>query len=430
MARNRLAEILFRAATRPGLRTGARPEQPKASRWHPYPRAEPALPAEVTELEPFEADPAGKPEPGTAELRVVRTTVDGETVFGVSGRCCCAVLPFDARREYGRPDLSLGALMSRSAAEGGAPPAKTLHWMLAWSESKRPLLRWLNHLRGVHADDLRLIIWDDTDFDIPWELLRLPAVPERGLSEGWLGAEVAVSRRTTLHRRDARPPGEVLRCSGEVVGFVDEGDEEIAGDLPMLRDLGVRCFPTLRDLVSYLERDGDPLSLVYVACHGAYSGDGFDYTLADFSLGELYGREFHRLGDTGGLVFLNACHSGRMILDGRINDRTPRGFAKVFLDSGAAGLIATAAEVGTRTAREAGRTIIHRLRDDPDTPVTVALRDYRRTLVPEAIPPVRDAAGNRALLPFMYSFVYIYYGSPYSTVALGPSSGAGNGGGA
>ncbi|GAA2423731.1 CHAT domain-containing protein [Actinomadura vinacea] len=412
MARNRLAEVLFG----PARRGPAPPARPPAR------RVEPATPARVTALEPFEADPGAPAAPGVAQLRIVRAISDGEPVFGVSGHCCCADLPYHAPGEYGRPGLSLGTLMSREAAAGGAPPAKTLHWMRGWSESKRPLVGWLNRLRRVHGDRLRLIIWDDTDFDIPWELLWLPGEPGDGVRGGWLGAEVAVSRRTTLHGPAARP---AARCSGEVVGFVDESDLEIAGDLPILRDLGMRTFPSFRDLVSYLEEAGAPPSLVYVACHGSYSVDGFEFTLGELPLGELNGRVLRRLAGTDGLVFLNACHSGRLIIEERFNDKTLRGFAKVFLASGAAGLIGTAAEVGTRSAREAARTLIRRLRDEPGTPVAVALRDYRRSLAPDDVPPVRDVAANQALLQFMYAFVYIYYGDPHSTVRLVPAAGKG-----
>ncbi|MFF4621981.1 CHAT domain-containing protein [Nonomuraea jabiensis] len=367
-------------------------------------------------LEPFAVEPEEPAPEGVAQLRVVRKRLGGEVVFGVSGSCCCSRLPFHAPPEHGRPGLALATLMARDAKAGGVAPAETLHAMRAWSESKGPLVRWLNQLRGHHPD-LHLVIWDDTDFDIPWELLWLRPSPADGVAGGWLGAEVSVSRRTTLDSEYARPMDD-LRCEGEIVGYVDEADAHIAADLRLLQEFGLRRFPTLRGLLGYLEQAGLPLAMVYVACHGEYATEGFRYRLGGVPLGELSGHILARLTDAGGLVFLNACHSGRLIIEERFNDHTLRGFVKVFLASGAAGLIGTTGAVGTHTAKEVARSILEHLRRDPDTPVPQALRDYRRALVPAGLPPIDDIEANRRLLRTLYTFMYVYYGSPHTTVAF------------
>lgn len=49
------------------------------------------------------------------------------------------------------------------------------------------------------------MVWDDTDYDIPWELLHLTGHQENGLVSGILGALVTVVRWTTVREAGTTP---------------------------------------------------------------------------------------------------------------------------------------------------------------------------------------------------------------------------------
>ena len=52
--------------------------------------------------------------------------------------------------------------------------------MLVWSQDEPELIDWLQRLRAAVGDDeLRLVIWDTTGFDIPWELFTCRAARHR-----------------------------------------------------------------------------------------------------------------------------------------------------------------------------------------------------------------------------------------------------------
>ena len=59
--------------------------------------------------------------------------------------------------------------------------------LLNWAQTKYELTDWLTALRREIRTDLRLIVWDDTDFGIPWELFW-HAMEE---ASAWLGTAVA-----------------------------------------------------------------------------------------------------------------------------------------------------------------------------------------------------------------------------------------------
>ena len=73
-----------------------------------------------------------------------------------------------------------------------------------------------------------------------------------------------------------------------------------------------------------------------------------------------------QLREQATLVFLNGCHTGSVGIDlGTYNDGALRGFAKVFLRSGAAGVLATTGAVGRDEARVLADDLLKHLRVAP-----------------------------------------------------------------
>lgn len=412
----RLADLFTR---REGPGSPALTSTPEATPWAEYAGA--VLPSGNAEgLGTGVTDVRATLPAGTAELTVKRALLSGpgsEVVFELTGFCCCGVdlAPVKSTRHGRPPRIALGSLITGQS--GGESPAVSLHRMRGWSRSKHELLSWLARIRARHGDDLRLIIWDDSRFDIPWELLWLAPDRSTDLPGGWLGELVTVSRWTTIRTPAGQTPYISGRCRGEIVGYIAS---EMSADTDLLADASPRLASTLRELLAELERPGGRVALVYVACHGSFAESGFEFTLDGVSVGEIDWRTFGRIEESGGLVFVNACHSGRLIEDPEYNDDTIRGFAEVFLRSGAYGFIGTAGAVLETEARATASRLIQLLRQHPDRPVAVALRDYRRTMAQTFtdLPAVPDTSSSKSLLPFVNAYMYLFFGGLETTLAL------------
>ena len=264
--------------------------------------------------------------------------------FRMHGVCCC-----HARQDFPvspRPDIALADLV----AEGGSLPAKVVARMRRWSRSNHELTRWLHERRCAHGDELELVIWDETGYGIPWELFWLGTPPGSALRPGWLGGLVTVTRWLSTHSawsvvRDYASPH---ACQGPVAAYIAD---DMSHDEALLREFASESIGGVRGLPKALSA-GAPLGMVYIACHGTYGSDEDDCHLDNVKLVMLDGGEdevFARLASAATLVFLNACHSGRLLADEEFADQNLRGFSEVFLRSGAAECSPPAARSATRT---------------------------------------------------------------------------------
>ncbi len=380
-------------------------------------------------LAPLRPNMRGRLPKGMGEL-LVYTRGDGES-FELLGACGDQLVePLGAA---GRPKLDLNSL----AVQLEQTVILCLE-MASWSREKARLADWLNRSRRDAERDsaeFDLVVWDDTGFHIPWELFWLRD-PVTRRPPSFLGALVTVTRwlsvtPSSIVQDFTRAPG---RASGPVAAYVYEGPEPgqgMARDKELLRDFQVKYAGSMWELLAGLQDlDAVALSMVYAACHGEFSD-----LPGRSQLGGLLLESASMLGDEGlgrlhnrqTLVFLNACASGPVGEDrGRYNDGALRGFPKMFLEAGAAGVLATAAPVEDDFAHQAARDLLRRLRDEPDLTVARAIRDLRRQAV-KSLPkdiwrtdiPDRDKqAANKTLLPVLYWFMYLYYGSPRMAISF------------
>ncbi|WP_329084999.1 CHAT domain-containing protein [Streptosporangium sp. NBC_01469] len=380
--------------------------------------------AEAAEPPPLPPTPvelnAGLP-PGTAILKVWKDSDAGRESYGLQGVCCCGIaLAYQRQPQQVRPSrLTLGDLIHRG--DDGESPTKTLIRLRTWSkDASEGLKGFLSEIRRAHGDDVHMIIEDVTGYGLPWELLRHR---DKGLAEAWLGALFPIARSV------GTPTTVVTRCTGEILTYVAP---DMAGDRALLDRFRTttRDVP-LKTLVNVLDTEGDPVSLVYVACHGEYEKTDTPRSKADMrliegprgsehgiSLREIHAHDLLRLEQAGGLVFLNACHSARERVDPDLDNTTLRSFAKVFLDAGASGFIGTMGEVGREHGYDLAKALLETLTDNPDIPVAVALRDYRRRAAAPVVgvPREDDNEAGARLLPFFYAFMYAYFGNPKTTL--------------
>ena len=403
------------------------PARPPAPQALPAPRTAQvpehlAEPSEPVALPPAPVDPDARLPDGFVRLGVHRAYDEhGRELFGLTGHGGDLELapgPEDTRL---RPeDIALG-----NVRQDGFAPSEFFHAVTEWSEGQAELVRWINDLRARHGKALQLVIWDDTDFDVPWELLRLSADPRRGLAAGILGALVTVVRWTTIRKAGTTPFGSPAACAGQVLGYYAE---------PMRRDRQVfeRFVHTAhsgstRTFLNDLARPDLGAGLVYMGCHATYGAKLHHLRLDTVTWSELNAQAMPALDGGHTLVCLNACHSARLVHNTARGENALRGFAELFLRKGAGGCIATSGQVGDDVAHALVRELMGRLGADPDLPVAHALREFRAAAaarLPDPLPFLYgadgrvDTAGQQRLLPFLYSFMFLYFGHPQTTLRL------------
>ncbi|GAA4817847.1 CHAT domain-containing protein [Streptomyces ziwulingensis] len=371
-----------------------------------------------------EAHPDAHLDDGLAVLRVLRSeSADGRQGYRLHGWCgelsvTCASGP----TRLTAPAVRLAALRQ----EEGEYPSEVLRGIRLWSDNQRELAHWLQRIRARHGEDLRLVVWDDTGFDLPWELFWLPEDTALKTPGGPLGALTVLARWTTV--RDLGPglPPDTGDCRGRVLGYLHQDMAEDSDVFaPYTHRLHRRMTPFLREL----EATADPTGLVYLGCHGTYGDTVPHLTLGDRTWAELNGEAMTVLRRDRSLVCLNACDSGRFVDNRAQGEEALRGFAELFLRKGAGGCIVTSGKVGDGEAREMVRRLMGEVADHPRRPVPQTLRAFRGRALAEfgpltGVPRVRDddgrvdSAGQKRVLRLLYAFMFHYYGHPRTTLRL------------
>jgi CHAT domain len=387
--------------------------------------------------------------------------------FGLRGSSCCGIARnvHDPARVNRDPGLSIDRGI-RDVRQGGMLPDQFVLRMNNWSQEQVYLRDWLNECRRAHGGQLELVIWDDTEFRIPWELLLLPpSSPGAGGSAERLGAVATVTRWLSLHQ-SATAAAEVkmwdnedpYEADGAVIAFIAD---DMAHDKSLFDGIVMESADSMSELFSKL-KTSDPramLALVYVACHGEFSGHPDDCVLGDFPLGltaEL-NHDLIRVREVDTLVFLNGCNTGSIAGDGAspdeqirlnkgsYNDGALRGFAKFFLLSGAASVLATTGAVGKEDAKHVAAELLKYVKAHPEMPVAEAVRHIRANaakrmtwdLFLHSVPrdglsteqrvraAERRRKANETLHELLFPFMYVCFGSPRMLLALtareGPS---------
>ncbi|MGQ5594075.1 CHAT domain-containing protein [Streptomyces sp. ESR1.13] len=373
-----------------------------------------------------DARPGARLEDGFAVLRVLRADgADGVPGYRLQGWCgdlsvTCAAGP--TRRPA--PAVSLARLRQDGDAHY---PSEVLRGIRLWSDNQYELAHWINRIRARHGEGLRLVVWDDTGYDLPWELLLLPEDAVLGLAGGPLGALIAVARWTTV--RDLSQgglPAETGDCHGRVLGYLHQ---DMADDGRVFTSYAHRLHRRMTPFLSDLDTEADRTGLVYLGCHGTYGDAVPGLTLGNRTWAELNGEPMSVLRRDGSLVCLNACDSGRFVDNRAQGEEALRGFAELFLRKGAGGCIVSSGKVGDLEARALARRLVREVAGHPRRPVVRTLRDFRVRALEEfgslaELPRVRnddgqvDVVGQKRVLRLLYAFMFHYYGHPGTALRL------------
>jgi hypothetical protein len=296
----------------------------------------------------------------------------------------------------------------------------------------RKIRGWLVKLKKLlqeqFAQDLEyVVIHDRTDFEIPWEMLNLSPDEYLGssvvtvrwqdiqvLEEGWDGSE----QFTPLDIQTGD-------CQGNIIAYVNTKDfEGVEDEIKLLSHYNAHCIKDVQEFLRELNQPKKPVGLVFVASHGFLSEDVFDAALGEkdkqhrVSLSELCGWDFEFLKSDRSIVFMNACHSGRLRRDSQFTGQR-MGLATFFLERGAGGVIGTMGEIEDRYAPKIAQHFLKEYQNAPNQSVAGILRQMRE----QALKNIKTdpSEENRAL--FLFTFMYVYYGNPMTVLRLSASGG-------
>lgn len=298
---------------------------------------------------------------------------------------------------------------------------------LTWCAEHTTLAQWLKELRSEVGSALRLVIWDDTDFGVPWELFRYE---DADGTQAWLGATAQVIRWTMIRdpvRRD-QFSAETVASKGPDVLYFEHGDLIRMNNSSIVEQPPrpwYRSAPSLLGLLELLMEDSDRYGLVYVRCHGEHGKSVSTAKLGGIELQDFESFTLPALRASRSVVFLNTCNSARQVMDIDLGTFSGRSFAEIFLRHHAAAVIATLGEIPVTHSAMVARKLV-RMAKAGGVCVPEQLRAHRARYA-EGLPKhtiglkedKEDKGGRKAAIQaFLIASTIVYFGHPDSTFVL------------
>ena len=318
-----------------------------------------------------------------------------------------------------RPDL---VLADKLVGEVSLSVAEECYDELLDPGERPELTEWLTDLRQGVGDNLQLIIWDDTDFGIVWELFwhDMDGMP------AWLGTTAEIIRWVTVRTPERRRQfsAEKDTAVGSQILYFEDPALLPTRNYSILDPLKKSAYvdgKSMKGLLNELDDEGNAgrFGLVYIRGHGRHGNQRNKAMLADVSLLKVSGLQLNALRKSKALVFLNACNSARPVPDKGPGDNISRNFAEVFLRRHAVGVIATLAEVGAGYSASLPSKLVTLAHAD-GVRIPAFLRDERAK-------EARGLPGNtlnlsdddrKKILSFLRVSVFAYFGHPESIFKL------------
>jgi hypothetical protein len=321
-----------------------------------------------------------------------------------------------------KPDLSLGQLK-----QTGKLPENVQDDITYFSHVNLEIRKWLKTLRRRMGEQLCLVIADHTDFEIPWEMLELS--PYESPNE-YLGALITTVRWRQIISGDDYLVLEFKadECCGNAVAYVlDTELNGVGPELDILEQLQAFIYRSskhnIKSFQAHLQRNDAGCGFVYISCHGTFRSNLREIALGSdndeqqqLKLLALRKCQLNLVKNSQGIVFINACHSGREQAHSSIPHSYRMGFIELFLAKGARGVIGTLGAVGDSHAAKFAHALIEESLRSPNLSVAALLRKLRLRVV-ENLP---EQPTTQDLLPFIYTFMYVYYGNPMTVLRLSP----------
>lgn len=271
------------------------------------------------------------------------------------------------------------------------------------------LLKWLQKLI---QNNRILVVVDETDAGFPWELTEIA-------DNQYIGALIKIVRWIPvqyyidfilLNIQDKHHRGAVIAYLDNALG--EERDT--------LNTLSTEYCQTPAELLDRLKQPLHHVGMVYLGCHGMFTYS----SKHEIAIGTLHNPEngitcitFEDIDShehSRPIFFLNACHSARLMADGR----GLFGLPEVLLARVAGGFIGTTGPVGSAYAAHIANYILHHALI---TPGGIQIAEALRQLREDAVEKLRNEATEENLLRFVYTFMYVYFGNPRARLSLIPA---------
>jgi hypothetical protein len=348
---------------------------------------------------------------------------------------------WDETTEFSADILSLGVSPARFIAQ------KHLPWdiinKIKAKSANNPIsfIRWLKtHLRH-YGQDFSLIIHDDSDeSDMAWELIHLnlrpgdcPLLPPELTGQVPLGALITITRWVPgLHWYDIEHELTVSEqtTGGRAVALFDHGQ---AMPYAQVERTAFERFDADRygDIQSFKTRlSGNIINtgLIYIGSHGIIVNEEVE---KNFVL-SLNRQEEIKVYDLAALpyfdditarpiVIVNACHSAWLFRHQGVR----YGLPIALLQQIAKDFIGTIGPVGQKRAAQIAEAIFANLHA---TAQGVRLAQLLRDLRADAFRNLSQLQQSKTplttedWLDYLYTFMYVYYGNPFSRLQLTPSA--------
>lgn len=282
-----------------------------------------------------------------------------------------------------------------------------------------------------------LVINDRTQWEIPWELLKIQS------EDNYLGSSfITVRWQDMIDPYDLVDLNNLINlkiqekdCCGNIVAYLN------TKDLPSVEEekkyIKEKFNPVIHqniyEFLDFLNSDNSTIGLIFVASHG-FLGDnlsgmklGGEESKEQISLPELHEYRFKFLAQNSCVVFMNTCHSGRLHQDDSLNimpinpktgQQYPMGFSTFFLKKGAVGVIGTLCKVIDKYAAKVSSNFFAEYQENPHLSVATILKNLRAKAV-EKYQQERNQENKYLLIS---TFMYVYYGNPLAKLNIRESN--------
>lgn len=308
------------------------------------------------------------------------------------------------------------------------------------SREAKQLIKWLVELqKKLNSDQQELsyvVINDKTDFEIPWEMLEWHEKSENDENKHhYLGASFTTVRWQDIENPECWDEDENLLnlefepedCTGNIIAYTNTTDfESVKQELSTLRGFNATNHENPHDFLKELEKIDSGMSLVYIASHGFFDEDIHQTSIGEndiknrVSIARIYKYDLSCFKTYRTVVFMNACHSGRLRKYSEYSQDYRTGFATFFLEKGARGVIGTLGKVIDQYAVKVSHNFFAECQRSPEISVAAILRNIRKQIA-EIYKERKDDETERL---FLVTFMYVYYGNPMTVLRL-PKTGGG-----
>ncbi|MDB9435929.1 CHAT domain-containing protein [Dolichospermum lemmermannii CS-548] len=282
-----------------------------------------------------------------------------------------------------------------------------------------------------------LIIYDLTTFEIPWEMLEIK-------KDEYLGASIVTVRwQDIIDQNDWDNENRLINleieennCRGKMVAYLNKNlNKKDPNEVNLEKQTIEKFQPILHDNINefllFLNSSKPNISLIFIASHGFYEDDestkindstirlGANDPKEQISLSGLSAYNFNCLTEISIIVFINACHSGRLHKNDPLRIKESKifsGFPIFFLEKGAKGVIGTLYKVKNEYAVIFSQNFFAEYEANNGLSVAKILKNIREKAVKEYI----NNPDTKNMLLFFYTFMYIYYGNPMTTLDIIP----------